>query len=560
MNSENHSDSNLPFDIRKITSAQHIDSLQIVGETIDNLDEIGIKRLFEGYEDDIDFVIEILLQEAARIIAVPQRSQVSDSMLGVDSISDAFEETLRKALLPYFIITALPRFELSPHIIEWTTMVHLYRLLCIVAARGHAKSFTFSYAYPLWKMYRYSSDTGLGSLEYRMSKEGMIVTNEYSLAKKFLGSIKDEIEQNEILREKLYPKSKEGWGAESLRASNGALLHAKSYGSKMRGYHPTYFILDDYLNESVLYSADQNDKYIRLFNSVIMNMLMKNGQGIVVGTPFVENDLYGHLKGLNEWEVFEYPALMPDGTILWESEHSPDSLRSLKERIGTVNFSREILVKPISDLSSVLPYSIIAASFDPTLRLVNSRDEHPLSDMIVSVVTGIDYAFSSSASADFIRIYTVGILNDGRKVLLNVDGGKGIKYDNQIMMIKSVNRRFSTSLNVSENNQGQAVMSDILIDEGLPVIKHTTGVDKHSLYEGVPAISIVFERRDMILPTGDESSKEVSERLAMQLSSFVYNKDKGRLAFTMEHDDDAMSFWQCLRGVNYIQKNSFSFM
>ena len=143
---------------------------------------------------------------------------------------------------------------------------------------------------------------------------------------------------------------------------------------------------------------------------------------------------------------------------------------------------------------------------------------------------------------------------------MNVEGGKGVKYGDQIGIVKGVNRRFQPNLNVSENNQGQAVMSDMLEDEGLPVIRHTTGVDKHSLYEGVPAISILFENDEMILPTGDENSREISERLAMQLSSFVYNKEKGKLAFTREHDDDAMAFWQCLRGVNYVTKHRFSFI
>ena len=102
-----------------------------------------------------------------------------------------------------------------------------------------------------------------------------------------------------------------------------------------------------------------------------------------------------------------------------ESEHNAESLVALKKRIGTVNFSREILVKPISDLSSVLPYNVMSKSFDNKITLVDSRDEHPYKDAIIGVVTGIDYAFSSSSSADYVRMYTVGILNDGRKVLVS---------------------------------------------------------------------------------------------------------------------------------------------
>lgn len=549
-----------PFSVKNVTSSEYVDALQIVGETIESLDDIAIKELMAGSSSDIDLAVETMMMEAMRIIHIPGRSEFRHKLGGLDMVSDMFEETMKRALFPYFILTMLPRLEFAPHIIEWSTLVHVYRLLCIIAARGHSKSHTYSFAYPLWKMYRYSPKRGENTLEYRLSKEGMIITNEYSLAKKFLGEVRDEIENNDLLREKLYPKSRQGWGAESLHAANGSILHAKSAGSKMRGYHPSYFVLDDYLNESVLFSADQNSKYIRFFDAVISNMLLKNGQCIVVGTPFVENDLYGHLKGIPEWEVLEYPALMPDGTILWESEHTAESLSALRKRIGTVNFSREILVKPISDLSAVIPFGIVSACFDDSFTLVDTREQHPLAKDIVSVVTGIDYAFSSSASADFVRIYTIGILSSGKCILMNVKGGRGIRYGTQIEFVKDVNRRFQTSLNVSESNQGQVVMSDMLIDEGLPVMKHTTGIDKHSLYEGIPAISILFENKGIILPTGDADSRSVSERLGRQLSSFVYNKDKGRLSFTLEHDDDALAFWQCMRGINYITKRTFSYI
>ena len=144
----------------------------------------------------------------------------------------------------------------------------------------------------------------------------MIITNEHSLARKFLAYIKEEIENNPPLREKLYPERSENWGAEEILAKNGASIQIKGSGSALRGRHPGWIVVDDFLDESSLYSKDQRDKSIDLFHSVIMNMILPGGQVIVVGTPFHENDLYADLKKKPGWRVFEYPAIYPNGRVI----------------------------------------------------------------------------------------------------------------------------------------------------------------------------------------------------------------------------------------------------
>src|SRR5690606_22368796 len=109
----------------------------------------------------------------------------------------------------------------------------------------------FSYAYPLWKLFRYEkNNVSLPPLENNLNKEGMLITNEYSLAKKFLRMIREEIETNPLLRDRLYPTNTDGWGREEIICKNGAMLQVKGANSALRGRHPGWIGVDDFLDES----------------------------------------------------------------------------------------------------------------------------------------------------------------------------------------------------------------------------------------------------------------------------------------------------------------------
>ncbi|MCV6901043.1 hypothetical protein OE165_28825, partial [Escherichia coli] len=62
---------------------------------------------------------------------------------------------LKRLSLNFFIVNVLPAFEMNWHHIEWGNMVMYNRLLTVLAARDHSKSFYFSFAYPLWRLFKY---------------------------------------------------------------------------------------------------------------------------------------------------------------------------------------------------------------------------------------------------------------------------------------------------------------------------------------------------------------------------------------------------------------------
>ena len=143
----------------------------------------------------------------------------------LDKLTDSLDDTLKRAVFNYFIVTVMPDFEMNWHHIEWGNLVQLYRFLAIIAARDHSKTYTFSKAYPLWKLYRYrKSGTGLGmsnlDRDLILSKKGLLISSEFTLGTKSMDMIIEEILENPILKERLYPKGGEDrrkWGSTEIK-------------------------------------------------------------------------------------------------------------------------------------------------------------------------------------------------------------------------------------------------------------------------------------------------------------------------------------------------------
>lgn len=254
---------------------------------IDLIDAKSLQEILDGTNSDINKVFNIILEETNNILNLKRFKDSDVSLLNqLPEVKRSYEEYLRKANLNYFVNSVLPNFEMNWHNIEWFNMIQLYQYLCIIAARDHSKSYSFSFAYVLWRLYRYTRSTPLIQVpdDIKFYKEGMLITNEFKLAKKLLKKVKEEIQYNDILREALYPdKNTGGWANESLTCKNGAELTLSSFRTSNRGPHPGWIVVDDFLDKSVIYSKEQREKFIDVFHGEIMNMLLPQGQCLVVG-------------------------------------------------------------------------------------------------------------------------------------------------------------------------------------------------------------------------------------------------------------------------------------
>lgn len=537
-----------------------LECLTAVDEIIENMDDRGILELTGGGSADLDKLLDDMLKDTYDILYTGD-SRIDFAPKYTEHLSASMEEVFRTRNLSYFITSVLPDFQLSWHHLEWGDLVHRYNKLCIEAARDHGKSFYFSNAYATWNLYKYSkpkknmySKRPVASA----SNRGYLFSFSLQQAVDLMEILKGTIESNDILKERLLPDSKTdgAWASTNIMCKNGARLTCKGFGSSVRGAHPSWIVVDDGLKDNVIYSQLQRQKSIDYFHSVIMNMLVPGGQIVVVGTPFHAQDLYGDLKSKSiqatgnkgGWFVIEYPAIFPDGRILWPQRWSFFDLMDKRTTQGNIIFSRENLCRPITNESSIFPLKVLERCLHgmENYTLVRNRDDFPMS--FTKVVVGCDFAISANVGADW-SVFTVwGVTEERDMYLLHMYREKGRTFYEQMQVLKAINIRFKPDVMVVEQNQFQVVFVQEGDRQGLPVMGHTTGIDKYDLKSGWPGIAVLMERGKMHIPVGDKFSQDQKDLIFDDLGSVAFT-DKG-LESVGSHDDISSSIWLATLGAN----------
>lgn len=537
--------------------------LAVVDEIIDDMDDKGILELMQGSDGDLDWVLDNILKDTYQVLYTGNPN-IDFAPKYTDRLSQSIEEIFRCKNLTYFITSVLPDFQLSWHHLEWGDLVQRYNKLCIEAARDHGKSFYFSNAYASWQLYKYAKPKGsIFSARPTKSNSNRGYLFSFSLQQSvdLMEILKGTIESNDILKDRLFPESKNSgaWASTNIVCKNGARLTCKGFGSSVRGAHPYWIVVDDGLKDNVIYSQLQRQKSIDYFHSVIMNMLVPGGQIIVVGTPFHASDLYGDLKSKsifvtkskNGWFVIEYPAIFPDGRILWPQRWSFFDLIDKRTTQGNIIFSRENLCRPITNESSIFPLKVLERSLVrmENYVLVRNRDDFPIK--FNKVVVGCDFAISANVGTDY-TVFTVWGVDDetGERWLLHFYRDKGKTFHEQMQVLKGINVRFRPDTMILEQNTFQQIFVQESDKQGLPVIGHTTGIDKYDLKTGWPGLAIDFERGKIHIPIGDKYSQDVKDLIFSDLGSVAFT-DKG-LESVGEHDDISSSFWLAKLGANLI--------
>lgn len=537
----------------KIKTIYHLDWIyQQIDSMIDLMDDRAIQEITSGNTKDLNNIMGVIEEEAIRIFNFMPDPVTQDKFYELTNLTANLDESLKILNYNYFKLSMLPGFYLGNHSIEWGNFVQLYQFLNILAARSLGKSFEFSYAYPLWKMYGYRKPTEFNPIDRQteLRKLGVIVTNKYALGKDLLKFISDEIRDNNMLHERLKPNSG-GLGKEEIEARNGAELKLRSYDSSIRGLHPGYISVDDFLGKECMYSKDMRDKYYDVFQSEIMNAIEPDGQVVAVGTPFHHEDLYSKLRIDEKWKMFEYPAIFPNGELAAPNRYSMKLIEEKKKSLGSLIFSREILVVPVSDVSTIFPYNILEKAFVGMNEYVLVDNIHSFPKKFVKVKVGCDFAISGNIGSDASVFQVWGLDQFGDWWLLYVWRGQGKSHNQQISEISKIERNFNPNEIVMEVNGFQRVMAQLAKDAGVRNIVEftTTSFNKKDVYEGLPSIAVLFEQGRIHMPRGDERSREQTDWLCSEFNAITI-KDNGKLESADEHDDGPMSTFFAIKGGN----------
>ena len=140
--------------------------------------------------------------------------------------------------------------------------------------------------------------------------------------------------------------------------SQGGEYFAIGVGGAVTGKGADLLIIDDPHSEQEGQSIDPSvfDKVYEWYTSGPRQRLQPGGAIVVVMTRWHKRDLTGQIikssvqrEGVDEWEVIEFPAIMPSGAPLWPEFRPMKELESLRNELPAPKWSAQYQQNPTSE-------------------------------------------------------------------------------------------------------------------------------------------------------------------------------------------------------------------
>jgi len=146
--------------------------------------------------------------------------------------------------------------------------------------------------------------------------------------------------------------------------SKGGDYFAIGVGGAVTGKGADLLIIDDPHSEQEAALAETNpdiyDKTYEWYTSGPRQRLQPGGAIVIVMTRWSKRDLTAQVlkaaaqRGGDEWEVIEFPALLPSGNPLWPEFWPMEELSVLKEELPNSKWMAQYQQNPTSDTSAIV--------------------------------------------------------------------------------------------------------------------------------------------------------------------------------------------------------------
>ena len=284
--------------------------------------------------------------------------------------------------------------------------------LMIAMPPRHGKSQMGSYLFPAYLM-------------GKLPQSKLIVgSHTAELAQRFGRMIRNLVD-DERYRE-LFPEMKlsaDSKAAGRWNTAQGGEAFFIGKGGAMTGRGGDIIILDDILDEQDAVSDTAMENTWEWYTSGPRQRLQPNGSIIIINTRWKMDDLSGRLlrqQGQlksDQWEILEFPAILPSGAPLWPGYWQLEELEKVKMSIGLKKWNAQWQQQPTNDDGAVLK-----RDWWRKWKLA----EPPACDYVLQTM---DTAYSKKETADFSVIATWGVFypnsDDGPAlILLGVKKGR----------------------------------------------------------------------------------------------------------------------------------------
>jgi predicted phage terminase large subunit-like protein len=260
--------------------------------------------------------------------------------------------------------------------------------------------------------------------------------------------------------------------------SKGGDYFAIGVGGTVTGKGADVLIIDDPHSEQEAAMAASNpevyDKVYEWYTSGPRQRLQPGGAIVVVMTRWAARDLTGQVlksaaqRSGEEWEVIEFPAILPSGRPLWPQFWSIEELLALREELPNAKWQAQYQQNPIGNESAIVKRDWWKWW---------EKDDPPKCDYILQ---SWDTAFEKTQRADYSAGTTWGIFdceedNFAPNIILLNTYKKRVEFpDLKRDVLKEYNEYEPDSLIVEKKASGAPLIYDLRA-MGIPVQEYTPG-------------------------------------------------------------------------------------
>ena len=287
----------------------------------------------------------------------------------------------------------------------------LKRLIVNMPPR-HSKSEFASYLMPSWFLGR---NPKLKIIQATMNTE---------LAVRFGRKVRDLIA--DPIYAEIFPDTdlkQDSQAAGRWETSAGGEYFAAGVGAAMTGRGADLLIIDDPHSEQDALSSSAYDTAYEWYTSGPRQRLQPGGTIIIVQTRWSKKDLTGRLLGAqardlmaDQWDVVEFPAILPSGEPLWHEFWKKEELLKVKASLSVGKWNAQWQQNPTSEEVAMVKRD---------WWQLWEREDTPRLDYIIQ---SYDTAYSKKETADYSAITTWGVFEpkeNGEQHLILLDAKKG---------------------------------------------------------------------------------------------------------------------------------------
>ena len=355
-------------------------------------------------------------------------------------------------------------------------------------------------------------------------------THTGELAVSFGRKTKNLIESDEY--EKVFPEVRlaaDSKAAGRWQSNHGGEYFAAGVGGAITGRGADLLIIDDPHSEQDALSPTVLDSHYEWYTSGPRQRLQPGGAIVVVMTRWSIKDLTGRLieaqgkdENADQWEVVEFPAILPSGKPMWSGFWNIQALEQVKASIPLKKWNAQWMQAPTSEEGALIKRD---------WWRVWDKENVPGLEVIIQ---SYDTAFSKKETADFSAITTWGVFrpeDGGAPNLILLDARKDRWNFPELKKVAMEEYRYwEPEMVLIEAKASGMPLTHELQKMGIPVINFTPskGNDKHAR---VNSVAPLFESGAIWAP-----KKSFAEDVIEECAAFPFG----------DHDDYVDSTTQAL--------------